>query len=289
STQSHNSRKIRELRRRFVRRHWWVLALAAGLIVAMAAGLGWFETFFHKWVDPGHVMAFFLGAGVAGAVAVVVALLGMDGARSYRDGREAEAWTGKILNRLRRTGWQVIHDVEINGGNIDHVLIGPSGAVAIETKYRTAEWTLTGSSISETTSGRSLPWTDQLLGQTKRQALDLRSLLMAGGIRTDVLPALVLWGPHIEGVSAAEIDGVLVGLGSKSGEWIGRLQSVPLDKEQRRLATRAVELRKAGREVTRPVSRQRDAAVNTTVGDHRNTNSPPNPVEPLERVPVGRR
>ncbi len=52
--------------------------------------------------------------------------LGFDGRR-----RVAEE-----LNRLTAEGFEVYHDVPFDGFNIDHVLIGPPGVFAVETKTR---------------------------------------------------------------------------------------------------------------------------------------------------------
>ena len=39
-----------------------------------------------------------------------------------------------MLEELATSGWHVIHDVSFGRGNIDHVLVGPSGLFTIETK-----------------------------------------------------------------------------------------------------------------------------------------------------------
>jgi hypothetical protein len=244
-------RKIRDLRRRFLRRHWWVLALFACFVVGLSIALARFENLFSRWIDPGLVTGFILGTGVATAVAMVVTLLGMDGGRSYREGLEAESWTASALNRLRKDGWFVLHDLEFEGRNVDHVLIGPRGVVAVETKLRNEEWTITGASI-EDTHHRPIRWVGELVGQTARQARTLRSLLFAGGVRTDVRPVLVLWGRGITGAPTVTIDGVLVGLGKHIDDWFDQVRSIPLSDEQVRLARRAVERRKAKEGVGKP-------------------------------------
>ena len=244
-------RQIRKLRRRFLRRNWWVLVLFACFVIGVSVALARFESLFSRWIDPGVVTAFILGVGVAAAIAMVVTLLGMDGARSYREGLEAESWTAKVLDRLRRDGWFVFHDLEFEGRNIDHVLIGPHGAVTVETKLRNEEWTLTDTTIKDN-HHRPVRWVGQMVRQTSRQARTLRLLLFAGGVRTDVRPVLVLWGRTITGAPTVTIDGVVVGLGGGIGDWIGQIRSVPLSAEQIRLAVAAIEGFKAGEGVRRP-------------------------------------
>jgi hypothetical protein len=48
-----------------------------------------------------------------------------------------ERYVGAVLEELRAHGYQVVHDVPDQHGNIDHVLIGPSGVYTVETKTRT--------------------------------------------------------------------------------------------------------------------------------------------------------
>ena len=50
-------------------------------------------------------------------------------------GAGGEEYVGKILESLNEE-WIVIHDVLVGSGNIDHIVIGPAGVFAIETKAR---------------------------------------------------------------------------------------------------------------------------------------------------------
>jgi hypothetical protein len=51
-------------------------------------------------------------------------------------GIEGERVVGQFLERLRDQGYQVFHDVVGETFNLDHVVIGPAGALTIETKVR---------------------------------------------------------------------------------------------------------------------------------------------------------
>jgi len=251
SNGGHSQRKIKELRWRFLCRHWWILVLFACFVIGVAIALARFENLFNRWIDPGLVTAFILGVGVTAAIGMVITLLGMDGARSYREGLEAEAWTRKALDRLRRDGWSVFHDLEFEGRNIDHVLIGPRGAVTVETKLRNEEWTLTDTTI-EDSHRRPVRWVGPMVRQASREARTLRMLLFAGGVRTDVCPVLVLWGGTITGAPTVTIDGVVVGLGGEIADWVSQIRSVPLSTEQIRLAVAVIEGFKAGEGARRP-------------------------------------
>lgn len=59
--------------------------------------------------------------------------------RSWQVGGKAEQELGEALERMREDGFGVLHDRRIPGSeaNIDHVVIGPAGAFAIDTKRYT--------------------------------------------------------------------------------------------------------------------------------------------------------
>jgi hypothetical protein len=54
---------------------------------------------------------------------------------AWRAGAEAERRTARALDRLARAGCTVLHDLSLAGsaGNVDHLIIGPSGVWMIET------------------------------------------------------------------------------------------------------------------------------------------------------------
>jgi hypothetical protein len=58
---------------------------------------------------------------------------------AWRRGAAGERHTARLLQRLDRHGWIVLHDLTVPGSaaNIDHLAIGPGGVVAIDSKqYR---------------------------------------------------------------------------------------------------------------------------------------------------------
>lgn len=52
-------------------------------------------------------------------------------------GLKGERHTAFWLDELREDGFKVIHDFQLEKGNIDHIVIGPQGVFTIETKTRT--------------------------------------------------------------------------------------------------------------------------------------------------------
>jgi hypothetical protein len=60
-------------------------------------------------------------------------------ARSWRRGVAGEQQTARLLDRLGRDGYVVLHDLAMPGSpaNVDHLVIGPSGVFVIDSK----QWT----------------------------------------------------------------------------------------------------------------------------------------------------
>jgi hypothetical protein len=56
--------------------------------------------------------------------------------KNYRLGIRGEREVGRMLEDCRRFGYAIFHDIRGNSFNVDHVLIGPGGVFAIETKTR---------------------------------------------------------------------------------------------------------------------------------------------------------
>lgn len=56
--------------------------------------------------------------------------------RNLNRGERGELRVAEVLDDLRSSGYHAIHDIPANGYNIDHVLVGPAGVFAIETKFR---------------------------------------------------------------------------------------------------------------------------------------------------------
>jgi hypothetical protein len=52
----------------------------------------------------------------------------------HERGATGEEQVGGLLETLASEGWSVIHDASFGHGNVDHILIGPAGVFAVETK-----------------------------------------------------------------------------------------------------------------------------------------------------------
>src|SRR5581483_2024516 len=64
-------------------------------------------------------------------------------ARRFNRGERGELHVADVLDELRSEGYRPIHDIVGDGFNVDHVLVGPGGVFAIETKYRSGKGQIT--------------------------------------------------------------------------------------------------------------------------------------------------
>jgi len=119
-----------------------------------------------------------------------------------RVGLDAEMAVGQELNHLMREGCHVYHDFYADGFNIDHIVVGPAGVFAVETKGRAKKGQGKASArvIYEGDRLHFPEWvTDQPLLQSKRQAQWLaRWLSSAVGECVAVRPVVALPGWFVE-------------------------------------------------------------------------------------------
>jgi hypothetical protein len=129
------SAKAQYRRRRAAERARWTHGLPWRVAVVLAAGVA------------AGLLAAQVAPDLAGLLAVAVAAgLGWwlrcrpsADTRAWRRGAAGERRTARLLGPLERRGWAVLHDLAIPGtqANIDHLVIGPGGVLAIDSKqYR---------------------------------------------------------------------------------------------------------------------------------------------------------
>ena len=171
----------------FVRSQWRRLggALLLSLLVAVP-GVAIVPGGFGR----GFVAGGFLVAIVATLWAHVVRATGTG---QVMMGDLAEQWTASDLRRLRARGWRLVNGVRL-GVEIDHVLIGPGGMIAVESKWSGSSWA--------TSIGRAR--VVSAVEQVRRGARQLRLLseLRRCGIE-HVGSVVVLWGPDAADLAMA--------------------------------------------------------------------------------------
>lgn len=107
-------------------------------------------------------------------------------------GLEGERRVGRELERLSPLGWRVLHGIEkSNGGDIDHLLIGPGGVFAINTKTHRGASVWVGDTMAKINGGQPQPYA----AASKAEADYARSVLgRYCGFAVPVEPALVFVG-----------------------------------------------------------------------------------------------
>lgn len=119
-------------------------------------------------------------------------------------GLDAEIAVGQELNHLMREGYWVYHDFPAEEFNIDHIVVGPSGVFAVETKGRTKPIKKDGTAGREVIyDGETLQFPhkteDQPLKQAESQARWLEKwLTSAVGEPVGVAPVLAIPGWFIK-------------------------------------------------------------------------------------------
>jgi len=141
---------------------------------------------------------FFVVFALGAAVAAIMAWRKANQMRDYRRGLLGEQAVAEQLQPLVANGYRIFHDVPGDGQwNIDHVVVGPAGVFAIETKYRTKkpgragerdyEVVFDGSTIQYPSGYRDA----KALKQARNNARDLAKIL---GKAVTVRPILALPG-----------------------------------------------------------------------------------------------
>jgi len=119
---------------------------------------------------------------------------------ALRLGLDCEIAVGQELNRLMLLGHHVYHDFLADNFNIDHIVVGPNGVFAVETKGRAkSEKNREADDVKVVFDGDVLKfpnWTERnYLPQARRQAEWLSNWLSnAVGERISVKPVLVITG-----------------------------------------------------------------------------------------------
>ncbi|MGW1890159.1 nuclease-related domain-containing protein [Streptomyces sp. NPDC002004] len=78
---------------------------------------------------------------------------------NWYTGLEGERRVGRELARLSPLGWRVLHGIEkSNGGDIDHLLIGPGGVFNINTKTHQGASVWVGDTMARVNGGQPQPY-----------------------------------------------------------------------------------------------------------------------------------
>ncbi len=174
-------RARRMLRReawRLARKNWKLLSIALLIHVGFVVAIGTLPL----WTTASPTFAAFVAGCVLGTAPTFGYVFVIGQGLAHRQmGPEAERWTAEELAKLDTRKWRVIHDVMLEGENVDHVVVGPGRVYAIESKWTTGERRFLRGAAD----------------QAQRRARKLAEELDARGVARKVIPLLVVWGPGI--------------------------------------------------------------------------------------------
>lgn len=175
--------RVRAVARRqqyaFVRRVWrpfTVMLLVAGGFFSLVA-----------YLQPSQFMkGLVIGGGMVGVLAGMAMITQQaTGTAQTGMGATAEQWTASELRPLRKAGARLVNHLALERGDIDHVVLAPSGIYAVESKWSGNGWNLASRSDR----------LDAALSQVRRNARHLRLWHPVAAARiTAVRPVLFLWG-----------------------------------------------------------------------------------------------
>lgn len=177
----------------------WPLAIATPIVVLP----GVLALVFRD----GEVIGFLVGATFASYVwfvALAVQRLAGTGARLM--GPIAEGWTVEELRSVERDGWVIRNSVLLQGEDVDHVVMGPTGVFAVETKWSSYRWTSRHFSLQSAAE------------QARRNATAIGRRLIGGQHRGAVRPVLAVWGEH--DAELTSVDAVPVVHGLELAGWL---------------------------------------------------------------------
>lgn len=156
----------------YLRRNWLphlgvtIVAIAAIVICSMT-------------VPDEYVRGLTVGASSTAIIAVQwIWIVQATGTAGLAMGEQAEQWTAASLRK--QDGWRLVNHVNLRQADIDHVLIGPTGIYAVETKW---------------TAGSITPqWLTAACEQAARNAKDL-TLWAPTRPYGPARAVVVVWGP----------------------------------------------------------------------------------------------
>lgn len=149
-----------------------------------------------------------------------------DGELHRRLGIMGESWSASELAALKKHGWVMFDNVLFQNFDVDHVLIGPAGAFAIETKL--------------TVMPNAEDYVDAAIRRSQAGARKVTLLLRTH--RINVEPVLFLWGPGYRDVTVDESTRTTVIKGNDVSHWVREVSRMPrsLDDATLKAATAVV-------------------------------------------------
>jgi hypothetical protein len=189
------------------------------------------------------------GLAVALVAAVWLMYLMTSGAVYELGGAWGEDNTRTELNSARRRGliWGAVHSIEVAGVDIDHLVLAPAGAFAIDSKWHFGElqrWAL-----------------DRDVTRAIEGARKAESVLRSTHVQTPmkVTPLVVVWGRGQRELpdEGIEHEGVWVVAGADLKRWLDRVRLGPVAEDNASRVLRALDKFAEERRGKRPLPQPR--------------------------------
>ena len=144
------------------------------------------------------------------------------GAAQTLAGAGAEETTASVLKRIPHH--HLIHGLFFHEFDVDHVLVGPSGISAVETKWGTRE--------IDASRGEQEQRVSHYLLNARRGARQIGIFLKhTASLDVPVRPVLIVWGPDVADIArgVTQIGDVTVLIGRQHKEWLPLFNNSSLD------------------------------------------------------------
>lgn len=169
------------------RRLFAVVALACSSVMVVSFVLG------QVWPSGGWIFGVFGGAALTFWIFARLSPPGW--IENWQLGAWGEQSTARVLEGLQQKGWIVLHDLSAGKGNVDHIVVGPTGVYLLDSKRL-------GGSVKVDASGVTVQriedpelayrhtGSDHLLSLARQTH---GRILASSRINTWVTPVMVLW------------------------------------------------------------------------------------------------
>lgn len=153
----------------------------------------WLVQSIYSWTKAPPQPRFWLAVAIIVTGSSAIGFLRLiDTFRRLNRGERGELRVAEVLADLRSAGYRAIHDLVCHGFNVDHVLVGPGGVFAIETKFRS------GRGLIEFRNGEGLfvdgrPEDKDCLKQARANAAEVNRLIKENCAREAWVTPLVVF------------------------------------------------------------------------------------------------
>jgi hypothetical protein len=189
--------RARSIQQDYLKRKWPVhfLATVVGWAIVIAGSMA---------LPSAYLQGLTVGKGCTAVIAAQwMWVIQFTGTGGMLMAEQAEQFTADLLRKQR--GWRLVNHVNLRKADIDHVLFGPDGIYAIETKWSSSVWSA-----------------ERLAAAADQAARNAHDLTIWSPLKRfgPTMPVLILWGPAAADlVTPTTVNGVPVIAGKDFDDW----------------------------------------------------------------------